>query len=154
MSIKITEDIQIFLNKFLLEYPNLDHLKNFKFEAWSFGNTKEMADDLGHLVLAGKKTATCSLLSAYRGFENEIPQVGVYSVLCDGEDKPLCIIFLTETSICKFKDISKQHAYEEGEGDRTLDYWKKVHRDFFSNYTDFTDESDLVCERFKVSFKP
>ena len=99
MSIKVTEEIQHFWNQFISKRSDLVHLKGYQFEAWSFGNTPEMADDLCHLVLDGKKTATCSLLRAYKGFEDEIPRVGVYSVLCNGKEEPKAIIFLTHTWI-------------------------------------------------------
>jgi len=55
MSIKITEKIQLFWNDFIESKEELSHIKDFKFEAWSFGNTKEMANELGQLVVDGKK---------------------------------------------------------------------------------------------------
>lgn len=152
MSIKITNEIQSYWNHFVQE-KKLDHLIDFKFEAWSFGNTKEMADNLGNLVLEGKKTATCSLLRAYRGEESEIPRVGIYSVLCNGAEKPISIIFLYETWVCKYNEITEKHAFEEGEGDRSLEYWKKVHFEFFSQYDGFHIEDELICERFEVAYK-
>lgn len=153
MSIKISEEIKSYWNSFIDHNQNLNHLTDFKFEAWSFGNTKEMADELGQLVLEGKKTATCSLLRAYQGDEDEIPRVGVYSVLCDGNEKPICIVFLTDTWISKYNEVTEQHAFEEGEGDRSLEYWKKAHQDFFSQYKGFHEEDELVCERFRVVYK-
>lgn len=153
MSIKVTEEIKQYWLSFISQNEKLEHLRDYKFEAWSFGNTKEMADELGQLVLEGKKTATCSLLRAYQGYENEIPRVGVYSVLCNGNEKPICIVFLTDTWICKYSEVTEQHAYEEGEGDRSLDYWKKAHQEFFSQYPGFYEEDELICERFKVVFK-
>lgn len=150
MSLKITKEIQCFWDKFLETRPSCTHLKKYKFEAWSFGNTKEMADDLGSLVLMGKKTATCSLLRAYEGYEDEIPRAGVYSVLCNGDERPIAIIQVTHTWICKYSEVTDQHAYEEGEGDRSLNYWKKVHQEFFSSYPGFHEEDELLCERFKV----
>jgi uncharacterized protein YhfF len=152
MSIKITDELKQYWLSFIDENNNLEHLKDLKFEAWSFGNTKEMADELGKLVVKGKKTATCSLLRAFQGYEDEIPRVGVYSLLCDGNEKPLCIVFLTDTWICKYNEVDEKHAYEEGEGDRSLEYWKKAHQDFFSQYEGFHEDDELVCERFKVVF--
>ncbi len=64
--------------------------------------------------------------------------------------EPKCVVFLTDTYVRKFSEVSEQHAYEEGEGDRTLAYWRNVHREFFSRYGNFSEEEDLVCERFKV----
>lgn len=152
MSILLTKEIKDYWLDFISQ-NNLLHLKNFQFQAWSFGNTKEMANELGRLVLEGKKTATCSLLRAYHGYENEIPRVGVYSVLCDGDEKPICIIFLTDTWICKYNEVTQKHAFEEGEGDRSLEYWKKAHFEFFSQYPGFHPEDELVCERFRVVYK-
>ncbi len=153
MSIKITEEIKNYWLKFINQREDLFHLKDYKFEAWSFGNSKELADELGQLVLEGKKTATCSLLRAYNGFENEIPRVGVYSVLCNGDEIPICIVFLTDTWVCKYNEVTEKHAFEEGEGDRSLEHWKEVHQQFFSQYDGFHEEDDLICERFKVIYK-
>ena len=151
MTIRITEDIQNFWNKFT-EINNYSHLKDFKFEAWSFGNTKEMADDLGSLVHQGIKTATCSLLRAYTGEEQEIPRVGIYSVLVDGSEKPLAIIFLEETFIKVFDEVEPSFSYLEGEGDRSHEHWRRVHLEFFGEYEGFTEKDLLVCEKFKVVF--
>lgn len=153
MSVKLNNEIKNFWNLFLDKTNRVDSFKDYKIDAWSFGNTKELADELGALVMEGKKTATCSILSAYKGEEDEIPQVGRYSVLCDGDDKPLCIIFLTHTWICKYNEVEAKHAFEEGEGDRTLEHWREVHHKFFSAYEGFNEESLLVCERFTVAFK-
>ena len=62
----VTEEVKVFWNNFINKNPNLDYLKKQTIDAWSFGNTPEMADDLLALVLAGKKVATCCLLRAYR----------------------------------------------------------------------------------------
>ena len=153
MSIEISEEIQSFWNSFIEGHGDLSYLKDFKFEAWSFGNTPEMADELGKLVVEGKKTATCSLLRAYRGYENEIPSVGVYSIVCDGKNNPLCVVVNTDVWLDRFDKITAWHAYEEGEGDRSLAYWQKVHKEFFSQYDGFHEKDDLVCERFKVVYK-
>ncbi len=153
MSLKKSKEIQLFWDKFVELRKDLKHLQNYDFEAWSFGSTKELADELGALVLEGKKTATCSLLKAYEGCENEIPRVGVYSVLCDGDEKPIAIVFLTDTWICRYNEVDERQAYEEGEGDRSLTYWRKVHYEFFSQYKDFHEDDELVCERFKVVHK-
>lgn len=150
MSIKKTELIIDYWKAFIENNKELDYLSDYSFDAWSFGNTREMANELGRLVLQGKKTATCSLLRAYRGEENEIPRVGVYSVLCDGNEKPIGIVYLTNTWICKYSEVTQEHAFEEGEGDRTLGHWRKVHQEFFSSYEGFHNEDELICERFRL----
>lgn len=57
--------------------------------------------------------------------------------------------------VVPFNEISKEHAYKEGEGDKTLDYWKRVHGDFFSKCLNevglkFTFDMKVVCEEFVV----
>lgn len=31
---------------------------------------------------------------------------------------------------CKYADVDERHAYAEGEGDRSLAYWRQVHEPF------------------------
>lgn len=55
--------------------------------------------------------------------------------------------------IVKFKDISSEYAFTEGEGDRSLDYWKIVHWNYYKgemeDFGEFPDEEmDIVCEYF------
>ena len=153
MSVAITDEIKSFWSDFISSSDKYSYLKQNKIDAWHFGNTEEMADNLGSLVIKGDKRATCSLLRAYRGEEEEIPQVGRYSVLVDGDHNPLCIIFLTQTFITKFNEMTAEFAYCEGEGDRSLAHWQKVHREFFGEYEGFTEEDLLVCEKFEVIYQ-
>lgn len=149
----VSEEVKTFWKNFIRHNPQLNYLENYPIHAWSFGNTPEMADELVELVLAGKKIATCSLLRAYQGEENEIPRVGVYSIVCDGKNNPKCVVFYTDTFICKFNEVTEKHAYEEGEGDQTLAHWRKVHHEFFAAYGNFNEDEELLCERFKVVYK-
>lgn len=45
MSIEITNEIKAFWNDFIKENPSLEYLKDHQIDAWSFGNTPQMADD-------------------------------------------------------------------------------------------------------------
>ena len=57
-------------------------------DQFSFGDTPEMADELLALVLAGKKTATCSALWEYEADGEPLSQVGERTVVLDGRAKP------------------------------------------------------------------
>lgn len=51
--------------------------------------------------------------------------------------------------------ITWEHAYHEGEGDRSLAYWRKVHEDFFKQeYAEagltFDQTISCFCEVFEV----
>lgn len=149
----MSDSIQDHWQRFLETRPDLLHLATKKPEAWSFGNTPQMADELVQLVLEGKKTATSSLLSVYKKGLEPMPVLGSYQIILDGKNIPRCVIYLTETFIKKFSEMTEKHAFEEGEGDRSLTYWTEVHKKFFASYPDFTNDSEILCERFKLVHK-
>ena len=54
------------IKEFWIKFCNEKKLpKDTKYEAWSFGNTKEMADELAKLVNCNIKTATTSAFELY-----------------------------------------------------------------------------------------
>ncbi|MFD2655510.1 ASCH domain-containing protein [Gracilibacillus thailandensis] len=102
-----------------------------EYEAWAFGDSKEMADELANLVLEGTKTATASNYTLYE-LENEtLPFVGLHNIILDGGGKAVGIAETTSVEIVPFDQVTIEHAYLEGEGDRTLRYWRDVHETFF-----------------------
>ncbi|MBI9049082.1 MAG: ASCH domain-containing protein [Anaerolineaceae bacterium] len=127
-------------------------------EAWGFGDAVEMADELGALVVAGTKTATCSLLWEYEVDNETIPQVGNLSIILDGKNNPICIIKTTEINIRQFNAVDANFAYDEGEDDRTLESWRKAHWRYFSRICqnigcEVTESMPLICERFQVIWR-
>jgi len=128
------------------------------YEAWSFGNTPKMADELGALVVQGIKTATASLVWTYDHEGERYPQIGDISIILDGAQNPICIIEIIEVQIQPYDEVGEQHAFEEGEGDRTLAYWRKVHWNFFAQECKSIDKRPsstmpIVCERFRLIYK-
>lgn len=127
--------------------------KDTKFEAWSFGNTKEMADELAELVKKNIKTATTSAYELYEEDEH-ISEVGEYNIILNGSDEPVCITVTKEVKIVPYNKITPEHAFREGEGDRTYEYWRKVHDEFFEEEyknmgKNFCEDSPMVCEVFE-----
>ena len=96
------------------------------YSAWGFGDAP---DQLADLVLKGIKTATASAYDLYfmEGEEEPLPQPGDYSIILDSKDEAICIIQTTKTTVVPFNEVSEEHAYKEGEGDRSLAYWRAVH---------------------------
>lgn len=92
-----------------------------------FGDTPELADELGQLVLDGTKTATCSALWEWEAEQSPPPTVGLKTIVLSSEGVPLCIIETTEVTIRAFNTIDAQLAYDEGEDDRTLQSWRREH---------------------------
>ncbi|MBN2004494.1 MAG: ASCH domain-containing protein [Anaerolineae bacterium] len=129
------------------------------YTAWSFGHDADDADKLGDLVSRGVKTATCSLMWTFEAEKNPLPQVGELSIVLDGIGDPLCIIETTELQVKAYQDVDAQFAYDEGEGDRSLAYWREVHWRYFAEECaaigrEPSMDMPLLCERFRVVFNP
>ncbi len=129
------------------------HDEQYVAEAW--GDSPQLADELGALILAGTKTATCSALWEYEAEDEPLPSVGLKTIVLDGTGDPLCIVETTEVAVRPYDEVDAQFAFEEGEGDRSLEYWRDAHWHFFSRTLpgkgkEPTVDMPLVCERFRV----
>ncbi len=125
------------------------------YESWYFCNNEEDANKLSTLVKKGIKKATASLHYLYE-IENEpIPEVSDYVIITNWKGIAQCIIQITNINIISFKGVTEEFAAKEGEGDKTLSFWRKVHRKFFSlelkEYSKkFSEDMLVVCEEFEV----
>ena len=128
------------------------------YEAWAFCGGGEVGDRLAALVLDGTKTATSSALIAYQAEKLPIPKEGDYSVILLSDGSAACIIRTTKVTLTPFYAVSAQHAYREGEGDRSLTYWQRVHREAFTpDYAaqglPFDDCGLCLCEEFELLYR-
>lgn len=129
-----------------------------QYSAWSFGDPVSMPDlstKLALLVRDGPKRATAGLLSDYEdGTEaTSMPKPGELSVILDGVENPICVIRTTEVEIRRFGEVDEEFAWDEGEGDRTLEWWRKAHIWFFSQRgTRIDDDTKMVLERFELLY--
>ena len=150
----VTQYWQAYLNTRPPDSP----IRAERYVAEGFGDSPAMADDLGELVVRGVKTATCSALWEWQADGDPLPEVGLKTVVLNGRGEPWCIIEVTEVTIRPFNEVNDRFAYEEGEGDRSLDYWRDAHRRFFSRTLPrigraFDETMPLVCERFRVIYR-
>ncbi len=88
------------------------------------------ADELANLVLSGIKTATTSALDLYQD-DDPLPQTGAYDVVLNSQNQAVCVIKNDRVVATKYLEVDAEHAYFEGEGDRSLAYWRTVHHAFF-----------------------
>lgn len=128
------------------------------YQIWYFGNSAAMADELTELVLAGKKVATASLLKTNEIKPDDAPILGGYSVVTDFYGTPKCVLQTTRIEQVRFCDVTAAFAAAEGEGDLSLDYWRRVHREYFEREARqhgfvFDDEAIVCCERFRLLYK-
>ncbi|MBP3884042.1 MAG: ASCH domain-containing protein [Olsenella sp.] len=125
-----------------------------EYEAWAFGGAP---DKLAALVVDGTKTATCSSLEMLSLEGESVPQPGDYSVILDSAGEAVCIIRTTRAYVEAFDHVSAEHAFREGEGDRSLGYWRRVHMEYFTEELgavglSFDESSELVCEEFELAY--
>ena len=115
-------------------------------DSFSFGDTPALADELLELVLVGKKTATCWAASeGLKGVE-----VGKRWIVKDGQGRPRAILETVELTRRLFEEVDSTFAHDEGEGDRSLEYWRRAHTEYFSRQRVFSRSMDLYCERFRL----
>ena len=132
-----------------------NNLEDCGYEAWAFGVE---ADLLAHLVAIGEKTATASAYPLYELEKEPLPKTGAYSVILDSNDNGVCVIQTQKVTVVTFGEVTAEHAYKEGEGDKSLDYWREVHEKFFTECLNeaglkFTSDMKVVCEEFSVVYK-
>ncbi len=125
--------------------------------AWHFCDNEADANELAELVRRGPKRATTGSLWAYEAEQEPVPKVGDLSVIIDWEGQARCIIRTSQIDIVPLEDVTEEFAWTEGEGDRSLEYWRNAHWAFFSReMKDIGRIPDwsmpVVCERFDVVF--
>lgn len=130
---------------------NIDH---DNYDAWAFGVD---ADLLANLVLKREKIATSSAYPLYEIEREQIPKIGEYSVILNSKDEAICITKTTKVYVINFDEVSPEHAFKEGEGDKSLDYWRRVHTEFFTKCMKevnliFSNKMKVICEEFEVVF--
>jgi uncharacterized protein YhfF len=133
-------------------------VRDEEYVAEGWGDSPGMADELGALISAGTKTATCSALWEYEAEGEALPEAETKTIVLDGNGDPLCIIETTAVEVRPFDEVDERFAYEEGEGDRSLEYWRAAHWRFFSRTLpnigrEPAPDMPLVCERFRVVYK-
>lgn len=111
------------------------------YDVFTFGDNP---DELLKLVLHGEKTATSCI---YRG--NATAQVGDISIILDSAGNAQAIIEDIKISIIPFDKVTANFAHKEGEGDKTLATWRKIHKTFWKG---ITPETLLECEEFKLLY--
>lgn len=133
------------------KYKQINPLIGDEIDAWAFGVEPDLLADL---VFKGEKTATASAYDLYVLEDEPLPQVGTFDIILDSQNQSVCIVEITRVSVQPFKQVSADHAFKEGEGDKSLAHWRQVHEDFFTEWLReagmiFTPESKVVLEEFR-----
>lgn len=153
----IPERVRPFWSAFLGETGRPDQTPLY--DAFYFAEGQAVADELAGLVLRGEKVATAGLLWEYEAEGRRPPRPGDLSVVTTWDGTPRCVIETAEVRVLAFEDVDEAFAAAEGEGDRSLAYWREVHWAYFGRVCERlgrppSRRMPIVCERFTVVFAP
>ena len=119
------------------------------------GDLREVATELALLVRDGPKRATASVLAHWEEEGERLPVPGAHAVVLDGWGNAVCVIRTTRVETRPFAEVDERFAWDEGEGDRTLAWWRQAHIDYFAAIgTTLTDDTIMVLERFELVWPP
>ncbi|MEZ8102336.1 ASCH domain-containing protein [Vibrio bivalvicida] len=147
-----------YLEQFLNALPSNVAKQYTSFSADYFCADEYNANLCADLVLRGEKKATCSMEYWYSHEGELMPQVGHLQVVTNWQGEPACIIEITSVSICPYNQVTAEFAASEGEGDKSLRWWRDAHWKFFSLECEElgvepSEDMLLVLERFNVVYR-
>jgi membrane dipeptidase len=102
------------------------------YQAWHFGDSAELAHELVELVVNGPKRATAGLGWAHDHNPALAPVLGGYNVLTEYDGTPRAVTRTTFVGRCALNEVDAQFAWDEGEGDRSLEWWRNAHWEYFT----------------------
>jgi len=125
--------------------------------AWAFGDSPGLADELLALMLRREKRAATSLVVEMELRGEPEPRAGTYTIVLDGEGRPRAVLRTVGIRRTTFDDVDEEHAYWEGEGDRTLESYRREHTKYFKRVGrklgfEFTEDMAVVLERFELVY--
>jgi len=146
-------------DKFWRGYREAAGLRHDDYDVVAFGDDPEMATELAELTVAGIKRATAGLVRQFGPDGEPSPAVGGYVILLDGAKRPRAIWRTTEVRTGPLNSVDERFAWDEGEGERTREWWLSAHRLFFGRRAaargfQMHDEIETIFERFEVVWPP
>lgn len=122
-----------------------------------FCDNEKDANTCAELVVKDIKRATSHSLLGMQYREETMPKIGDFFVVTDWKGKAKCIIRTTSVKLLPYFAIHAEHARLEGEGDKSLEHWKKTHWDYYTRELEPFGRRPLesmivVFERFEKVF--
>lgn len=127
------------------------------YESWHFCNNEKEANELAELTKKGIKRATAGLLKSYEVENEPLPKVDDLHIIEDWDGNGVCVVKVKSVEILPFCEVTKTHAEIEGEGDKSLEYWREEHLKFFKQDAEelgftFTEDMKIVFMIFDTVF--
>ena len=97
-----------------------------------YGDSEALSKELLALIRTGQKRAGTSLLWGVEADGEELPKPGDIEVVLDFQHVPVLVTRIKTVEVVSFSQVTAAYAAIEGEGDGSLEYWRKGHWAFFS----------------------
>lgn len=155
MNKKPHDSVSKLWNSFVVKHPKF---KNVTIpESYYFCDNKKDANECAKLVVEGTKRATTSSMWWYETNQHPIAKVGDLAIITDWKGIAMAIIEIIKIDHTPFNKITAKYAKIEGEGDKSLAYWNRVHWSYYSREMHKkgqhpTKDMMLVCEQFQAIF--
>lgn len=150
--------IDAFYQRFLKSLPPDSVFHQYRWIAERWGDSEALADELGGLIAAGKKTASCGTWWEFTAEGCAVPALDLLTVVLDGRGDPLCVIETYQIEVKPFNQVDAEFAAAEGEGDLSYQYWRDAHWNYFTRTLavlghEPREDMRVVCERYRVVYK-
>lgn len=124
----------------------------------SFAGTRASTDELLDAYLKGRKTAGSSIKEDFLAAGDPLPRVGNFWILLNSRDEPGCLLRTERIVVHKFYDVPPEIALAEGEGDLSLDHWRRVHQAAYEPHLPewglaSIADATVITEYFALLFK-
>ena len=155
---EVTENkksVEILWNNYIADNPEN---KNMEIPiSFYFCDNEIDADDCAQLVVKGIKRATATSLWWYEKNNEPLPRIGDKYIVTDWNGNAKAIIETIKIEQVPYNKITSEFAEIEGEGDKSLEYWKQVHKEYYTReMKPFNEQFDenmiIVCEHFKTVY--
>jgi len=149
------QSVKVLWNSFLEK--NLDNINKEIPISFYFCDNKKDADECAELVVKGIKRATATSLWWFEKNNEILPKIGDQYIVTDWSGNAKAVIETTKIKQVTYNKITSEFAEIEGEGDKSLEYWKRVHKDYYTREMEpFNEQFDenmiIVCEQFKIVY--
>jgi uncharacterized protein YhfF len=121
----------------------------------SYGDSEGLCNELLALIRSGQKRAGTSLLWAVEADGEVLPAAGDIEIVLDFHGVPVLVTRIKTVEVVAFSEVNAAYAAIEGEGDGSLDYWRKGHWAFFSRECSRigrqpSEDMPVVCAVFEL----
>ena len=145
-------DIQEYWNKYLEKSHQKPEEATYSGEL-SFEDSSLVGNEQLNLLLSGRKTASFTPLEVFEINMEPLPIAGEVYIVLDREEKPQCIIEVTDVKVIPLSEISWELAKQDGENEN-LQEWQEKMEEFLQDEADICGfeakkDSKIVCEIYR-----